>query len=227
MKKFVVISAIALACVSISSPAYSMPMGQEPTASEADVARQLHLAEVVQKYGGKQGLFLVDGSVADFKTGESEIYVTFDWDKALDAAAAAAEYAGKEAKETKVPVEQCMAEYNTKFVGYFNAHCKNVKMVTEADNNAKYRMNVCPATYYYTQGGVLLGGKTTVMVSGLIYITEQATGAQVAELYFNRMWTIKSDLGKAGESTANTLKTWRAAAEQVDDDLIKMFKKGK
>lgn len=195
-------------------------------AQTAEQQEMLRKADILSKYASKQGVFMLDGSLANFKNSTETIYVEIDWSQAK-ANAAEMNAAGPQA-ETTVDADRCMAEYDEKFIVFFNANNKKgVQLTTDPNADYKYKMVVAPFTYGFRQMKILGSGTTMVTVTGFVTITDVATNTQTAELFFNTFYSFKTTIGTGGVNEKNTLKCWRAVAEQLDNGLMKLLKKGK
>lgn len=218
---------LSLYCISSGQTAAdSFVDDNNPTAQNQNAEAALKTAEVIKKFGRKQGVFLVDGSVADFKNNNATFLVEIDWDGATNTADVMFQTTGKEkSQELTVPINECIEAFNTKLIDYFNGNSKNIQLTTEQDDNYNYILKFKPTVYTYSQNGGM-GSSTTVNVSGFISINSK-NDTQVAELYFQQFYRLSAQLGGNGKNTKATLKTWQCVAEIIDNNLLKLFKKGK
>lgn len=227
MKKFLMVLGSVLMSVSMwAQQANLEEIGDSNMTLSADMQEQIHYAEVLTKYAGKSGFHLIEGSLASFKDKTTTMKVVFDWSLAKAANAELQDDKGQQAKENSVPVDECIKEYEDKFVVYFNAHSKDIKLDTD-DENAPYILTIKPISYVYRQMKVLGNGTTIVGVSGFLTVGEKDGTAKVAEYYFGYNTNFSTKLGSGGVNTENTLKCWRIVAENLDNALLKALKKGK
>lgn len=197
---------------------FSAAYAQDPSILTPEQQEQIRQAEIIGKYAKKQGVFLVDGSLSNFKNSHDSLLLEIDWSKVVTSS---------KDSETTISSERGFEEFDFKFLVYFNEqNKKGVQLTTDESQNCKYKLVVTPFSYNFTQKKIMAGSNTMISLNGFIKIIDSESNTQIAELCFNTFYKFGSKIGKAGTNESNTLKCWRIVAEMIDNGLIKLFKKG-